>query len=411
MPTKRLVADLPPSADAFGTPARSKTHSMGTQGRSTMRTVALDLGGKITFCEVAKGEPIRRGVVRSFEGLLDLLGPETAKARVAVEACREAWYVARRLEEWGHEPVIVDTTRVRQLGVGHHKRKTDRLDAEVLARALEEGRIPRAWRLSPHRQALRMYLSVRRSLVETRAQYVTMVRGIARAHGTRIPDCASEDFVAKLEGHRLGEELRALIEPLMAVLRALEPQLRLADASIEKLCMEEPAILQLSTTPGVATIIAASFVSVVDDPKRFRDAHQVEAYLGLVPSEHTSVHRKLGSITKQGNSYLRALLVQAGWCILRSKAVDPLVLWAKATAARRGKRIAVVAVARRLVGVLWAMWRKGTVYDPEHLAHAAQRGIEDQQRLLEIRNRGLAQAARKARHSLTCSRKEVAAIT
>jgi transposase len=376
-----------------------------------MRSVALDLGGKITFCEVAKGKVVARRVVKSLESLMDLLGPQTARAQVAIEACREAWYVAGRLEEWGQEPLIVDTTRVRQLGVGHHKRKTDRLDAEVLARAVEEGRIPRAWRLSPHRQALRMYLGVRRGLVETRATYVTTVRGLARAHGARIPACDPEDFIAKVDGLELGEELRALVEPLLAVLRAVEPQLRTTDACIEKLCNEESAILQLSTTPGVATIIAAAFVSVIDDPKRFRHAHQVEAYLGLVPSEHTSVHRKLGSITKQGNSYLRALLVQAGWCILRSKAKDPLVLWAKATAARRGKRIGVVAVARRLVGILWAMWRKGTVYDPDHLARAERRGIEDQQRLLQMRAKALVQAARKARRSLTSVRKEDTATT
>lgn len=365
-----------------------------------MRSVALDLGGKITFCEVANGKVVERKTVQRLDDLMGVLGPRTGKARVAIEACREAWYVARRLEEWGQEPVIVDTTRVRQIGVGHHKRKTDRLDAEALALALEEGRIPRAWRLAPHRQALRMYLSVRRAIVECRAHYVATVRGLARAHGIRIPSCDPKDFVDKLDGLHLGD-LRVLIEPLVAVLRTLEPQLRTADACIEKLCMDEPAILQLSTTPGVGTIVAAAFVSVIDDAKRFRHAHQVEAYLGLVPSEHTSVHRKLGSITKQGNSYLRALLVQAGWCILRSKAKDPLVLWAKTTMARRGKRIAVVAVARRLVGILWAMWRKGTVYDAEYLAHAAQRGIEGQQRQLEIRARALAQAARKARRSLT----------
>ncbi len=83
-------------------------------------------------------------------------------ARVAIEACREGWHVAERLTAWGHGPVMVDTTRVKQLGIGHHGRKNDRIDAEGLATALLSGRIPQAHILSPARQRLRLVLAVRR---------------------------------------------------------------------------------------------------------------------------------------------------------------------------------------------------------------------------------------------------------
>jgi transposase len=367
-----------------------------------MRSVALDLGGKITFCEVLGGKVVGRKTVKALEELRGVLGPQTPPARVAFEACREGWWVADRLEEWGHEPVMVDTTRVRQLGVGQHGSKTDRKDAEALAVALEQGRLPRAYRLSPHRQVLRKQLSVRKGLVETRAGYITMVRSLARSYGLRMRGCEAEQFVGVVKETALGEELRSVVEPLVAMLEALEPQLRTADGKVEELCRQEPAVMELCTTPGVSIVIAAQYVSVIDDPKRFKHAHQVESYLGLVPSEHTSVHRKLGSITKQGNSYLRALLVQAGWCVLRSKARDPLVLWAKEVSRRRGKRIAVVGVARRLAGILWAMWRKGAIYDAEHLARAGQQGIEEQQQALERRKAALVRAERKARRSLSC---------
>jgi transposase len=362
-----------------------------------MRSVALDLGRKITFCEVSEGKVLRRATVGSFGDLERLLGPRTAPARVAIEACREVWHVERRLREWGHEPLVVDTTRVKQLGVGHHNRKTDRIDAEVLARAVEKGSIPLAHVLSPHRQALRMQLSVRRGLVETRANHVTMVRGLARAHGVRLPSCQVEDFARNVDESALGEELRLLVAPLLEVIRLLDPRIAEMDRKLETLCATEPVVLRLCTARGVGLIVAAAFVSVVDDARRFRHAHQVEAYLGLVPSEHTSVHRRLGSITKQGNSYLRALLIQAAWCILRSRGQDPLALWAKAIAQRRGKRIAVVALARRLVGVLWAMWRDHTVYDPARLAQAAARGLEQQVQTLEAQKEALQRAARKKR--------------
>ncbi len=362
-----------------------------------MRSVALDLGRKITFCEVAGEKVVRRATVGSFGDLERLLGPRAAPARVAIEACREVWHVERRLREWGHEPLVVDTTRVKQLGVGQHNRKTDRIDAEVLARAVEKGSVPLAHVLSPHRQALRMQLSVRRGLVETRANHVTMVRGLARAYGARLPSCAVEDFARQVEGVALGEELRHLVAPPIEVIRLLDPQIAKMDRKLETLCATEPVVLRLCTTPGVGLIVAAAFVSVIDEAKRFRHAHQVEAYLGLVPSEHTSVRRRLGSITKQGNSYLRALLIQAAWCILRSRGQDPLALWARAIAQRRGKRIAVVALARRLVGVLWAMWRDNTVYDPERLARAAVSGLKQQVQTLEQQRQALERAARKSR--------------
>lgn len=291
---------------------------------------------------------------------------------------------------------------------GAARPQTDRNDAEVLARAVEQDRIPLAHRLSEHRQELRKHLSVRRSLVETRAGYVTTIRGLARSYGVKIAGCEADQFVRAAEEASLGEELRSVIEPLVGMLRALEPQLRVSEAKLQALCDREPAVLLLSTATGVSTIVAAQYVSVIDEPKRFRHAHQVESYLGLVPSEHTSVHRKLGSITKQGNSYLRALLVQSAWCILRSAAKDPLVLWAKAISERRGKRIAAVAVARRLAGILWAMWKKGTVYDAGHLARAGQRGIEEEQQALERRRIALERAAKKAALSLRSLREGAA---
>ena len=124
-----------------------------------MRIVALDLGTKKTsYCALSQGEVVHRTTVSEIESLRPLLGPEQPAARVAIEACREAWFVHDLLVEWGNEVVLVDTTRSRQLGIGQHGRKTDRIDAETLARALEAGRIPLAHLLSPKRRELRRVL-------------------------------------------------------------------------------------------------------------------------------------------------------------------------------------------------------------------------------------------------------------
>jgi transposase len=327
-----------------------------------MRKVALDLGARKTvFCEVREGQVVGRATVTVVDSLASLLGPEQPKSVVAIEACREAWHVHDLLTRWGNEVVLVDTTRSKRLGIGQHGRKTDRIDAEVLALALERGGIPVAHVLSPHRRELRRWLNVRRSLVESRAQMVTTARGIARENGARLARCTTEHFGKNTRKQQLDPELRVVLEPLLKLLETITTELEVVEAKLAKLCATEPVITQLATAPGVGPVVAASFVSVIDDAKRFRSAHCVESYLGLVPSEDTSGgKRRLGAITKRGNKYLRALLVQSAWSILKNTdRHNPLRLWADAIVARRGKRVAVIALARRLVGVLWAMWRDG----------------------------------------------------
>jgi transposase len=316
---------------------------------------------------------------------------------VAIEACREAWFVHDRLVEWGNEVVVVDTTRSRQLGIGQHGRKTDRIDAEVLARALERGGIPVAHVLSPARRELRRILGVRRALVESRANLVTTIRGLVREEDGKLPSCATEHFARRLREQKLTAEVTSLIEPLLVLVEGIDAQLTGVETKLAQLCAQEPVVALLTTAPGVGTVVAACFVSVVDEAKRFRSAHQLESYVGLVPSEDTTGgKRRLGAITKHGNKYLRALLVQASWTIWRSSDEnDPLRLWVRKLAERRGKRIAVVALARRLVGVLWAMWRDGTVYDAPHLAQQGIRGLRGAVQSLDQQTMALAKAATK----------------
>jgi hypothetical protein len=178
---------------------------------------------------------------------------------------------------------------------------------------------------------------------------------------------------------------------------------------------KEPVIARLTTAPGVGLIVAAMFVSVIDEAKRFRNAHQVESYLGLVPSEDTSGgghKQRLGSITKHGNVYARTMLVQAAWAILRkSPSSDPLARWGHSVAERRGKRIAVIALARRLTGVLWAMWRTGTVYEAARVGIASAQGIARHAQALEVEASAMKRAAAKDRvRSRVCGSGKLARI-
>ena len=134
-----------------------------------------------------------------------------------------------------------------------------------------------------------------------------------------------------------------------------------ADAAVSALAASDRSREASMTATGVGPVVALTFAAVLDDPARFDgDAARASAFLGLVPSEASSGERRLqGHITKAGPSDLRALLVQASWTIWRgrSAAGAELRAWAHALAARRGRRIAIVALARRLSRVLFAMWR------------------------------------------------------
>lgn len=342
-----------------------------------MRNVALDLGNRITYARAEGGTVVERAVVANLAELEPLLGKGTAAAKVAIEACREAWHVHDVLKSWGQEVQLVDTTRARQLGIGHHKRKNDRIDAGVLALAIEKDAIPRAHVLSHHRRNLRELLGVRRSLTEARAGFVTHVRGICRGHGVKIPGCETEHFAKHARGV-LSDELMKLVAPLIELLESMSSRIDKVDEQLAAVTAEEPAAARLQTVPGIGPVTAAAFISVLDDPKRFNRAHEVESYLGLVPSEFTSGKRKLGSITKQGNSYLRALLVQSAWSLLKTRRPNPLRTWAQSVQRRRGKKVGAVALARRLAGVLWAIWYEGTVFDAERVGAQSEKGLREQ---------------------------------
>jgi transposase len=220
---------------------------------------------------------------------------------------------------------------------------------------------------------------------------------LVREQGGHIPGCKTGYFASKVRTQKLTPDICQLIEPLLVLVESMDAQLSRSEQQLAALCAQEPIIAALTTAPGVGSVVAACFVSVVDEAKRFRSAHHIESYVGLVPSEATTGgRRRLGAISKEGNGYLRALLVQAAWTILRSgDKRDPLHLWGNKIAQRRGKRIAVVALARRLVGVLWAMWRDGTVYDAQHLAQQGVHGLRGAIQDLEQQTAALQRAAKK----------------
>jgi transposase len=243
--------------------------------------------------------------------------------------------------------------------------KTDRRDARTLCDACRLGAYRAVHRASDAQRHVRAELAVRDALVRTRTRYVALIKALVRRDGLRLTQGEPERTVAKVAALALPPALAAELTPLLALLEPLNQQIAAADQRLTVLASTDPVVQRLTSAPGIGPVTATAFVATLDDITRFPTAHQVEAYLGLVPSERSSGERRhRGRITKQGNTRMRWLLVEAGWRVLRSPRPEAagLKAWAERIAVRRGKRVAVVALARRLAGVLYAMWRDGTMY-------------------------------------------------
>jgi transposase len=302
-----------------------------------------------------------------------------APARILLEASTESEWVATHLEALGHTVIVADPNFAPMYATLTRRIKTDRRDAQALMEACGLGAYREAYRLSPARHHLRTLLGVRDTLVHTRTRWIAVCRTRIRALGLRVPSGGTERFgarVAALDLPTRAPTLGAELTPLLAPLPGLTAEITRLEAELTALAAADPVITRLATAPSVGVITAAGVVAVLDDITRFRSAHAVEAYLGLVPGEDSSAERRRrGAITKSGHGRARWLLVEAGWRLLRSTApaAAPLRAWGQAIAARRGKHIAAVAVARRLAGVVYAMWRDGTDYDGGRLARPGRR--------------------------------------
>lgn len=238
------------------------------------------------------------------------------------------------------------------------------------------GHYRRAHRVSAAARDLRRTLRVRTQLVRARAGAICVARSLLRQEGLRVASGTAECVLDRLARVPLSPALTTILAPVRALITHLNAQLAALDATLRTQARADARVRRLMTAPGVGPLVALHFVAGLDTPARFGgSAARASAYLGLVPSEDSSAERRLkGHITKTGPRDLRALLVQASWTVWRSKTADAQALraWAHALAARRGRRIAVVALARRLSRILYALWRDETEFQaPRHPAAAA----------------------------------------
>jgi len=315
------------------------------------------------------GQVLERRVLTRADRLRKVL-QEHRGSPVLIEASTESHWVARCLEDDGHTVIVADPNFAPMYGMRQRRSKTDLRDAQALAEACRTGTYRRCHQASDESRAIRVELRVRAMLVRQRAAQISLVRALARGDGGRIPNATSRSFVSQVRRSGLSERLMVQLDPLLAMITALCDQIAELDVRLADRARDHATARLLCTAPAVGVITALAFVSALDDAGRFTDSEEVASFLGLVPREWSSAERhRFGHIHKAGPAQLRWLLVEAAWRILLLKdpASEPLRRWAQRIAVRRGRWIAIVALARRLGCVLYTMWRSGQPYSAARL--------------------------------------------
>jgi len=208
-------------------------------------------------------------------------------------------------------------------------------------------------------------LNVRQELVQARTRAISLARAITRAAGFRIRSSRTETFLTRLDALDLPSPMKATLLPLRSVIEVLDDELASADDQFAAMVTNDVMVKRLTTLPSIGPITATAFVAALDDVSRFTGAGQVTSYLGLVPREYSSGERQYrGRILRSAHPHVQSLLVQAAWRLSRSSSPDTAGLrtWALAITRRRGKKVAMVALARRLARILFAMWRDESEY-------------------------------------------------
>jgi transposase len=340
-----------------------------------MDHVAIDLGSRESQICVrsSDGQVLKEDRVptRSLGKYLARRPP----SRVVLEACAEAFSVADAALAAGHETIVVPASLAPSLGVGDRGIKTDVRDSRNLSEAsCRMSRLPSVHvptRASRDRKSM---CGVREALVQARTKLVNTVRGWGRAQGIGTIRSGSVATFARRLREKVSEqqaELPAYITRMLIAIDTLSVQICEADDEVEGKAKEDPTCRLLMTAPGIGPTASVRFAAAVDEIKRFPGAHRLESYLGLTPGEDSSSTRKRRTgVTKAGAPKVRWALVQSAWVARRYYKDDPLVVWSFEVEKRRGKKVAVMALARRLAGVLYAMWRDGKEYDSHHLARA-----------------------------------------
>jgi len=334
-----------------------------------MNIIGLDIGkrkSQVCVGDVDGTIVLEKRIDTSRESF-DAFFSQYRPGRILLEASNSAEWIARQLEALGLEVIVGDPRFSPMYAQIDRHIKTDKRDARGLMLANRLGAFKRAHRRSDESRDLRARLLVRAGVVKMRVRTATALRAMLESRGIAIGACEVESLGDHVDGVEVEEGFGLAILPMVAQLDQLNETIAELDAELAQASAAHPVASRLDKVVGVGPLTALAFVTAIDDPKRFDNARQVASFFGFVPSEHSTGERqqRRGRSTRIGDRLTRSYLIQAAWSLRRSKKPEVAALkgWASEIERRRGTNIAVHALARRLVRILFALWRDGAHFD------------------------------------------------
>jgi len=329
------------------------------------RSIGLDVHRD--FCEVAVADGGRARsagrVVTSVEDLELFAASLAGDDRVVLEATGNALAIARLIEPHVGEVVLANARQLK--AISHARVKTDKVDARVLADLLAADLIPPVWVGDERVRMLRRLVSRRRGLVKRRTQVKNEISAVLHRNLKGRPP-ASDPFGRKgriwLAAQELPADERLTVDAALRQLDFLGAELAEIDRLVAVQAQGDEDVRRLLTVPGVDVTTAVTLIAVIGDARRFRTSRQLVGYLGLHPRvrQSGSEPARHGRLSKEGSAAARHVLVEAAWTAARSP--GPLHAFAARVAARRGRQVAAVAVARKLCVLCWCLLTRGEDY-------------------------------------------------
>src|ERR1700694_3016743 len=345
-------------------------------------TIGMDLGDRFTYycvLDEAGEVMVEQKLPTTPQAMKQVFGA-IPSSRVALETGAHSPWVSRQLTQLGHEVIVAHARNVRL--IGESSRKDDRLDARTLARLarIDPGLLGPVRHRSAKAQIHLTVIRARAALVSTRTALVNAARGLTKSYGQRLNKCGTEQM-NRDSAKGLSQELREALDPLLREIESLNERIAEYNGRIEQIAKEvQPEVARLKQVKGVGTLIALTYVLTLDDPQRFRRSRDAGCFLGLRPGRRNSGQSEPQlHISKEGDRYLRTLMVQGAHYILGPFGQDSdLRRWGLKLAERGGKNAkkrAVVAVARKLAVLLHRLWVGGEVYEPLRNSQKAMREV------------------------------------
>ncbi|WP_170419788.1 IS110 family transposase [Ruegeria atlantica] len=283
---------------------------------------------------------------------------------VGMEAGPLSQWLHKHLTDAGFETVLMETRHVKSV-LKAMPIKTDRRDAEGIARLLQTGWYRSVHCKSASAQETRALLTARRSLQRGILNLELSIRGVLRNFGLKVGKVSKGEYEARIRELAIGNPMLELA--VVATLNAratMKDQFAELDRQLLALAKRDPVSRLMMTMPGVGAIVALTVKSAIDDPGRFKSSKDVGPWAGLTPKRNQSGETDIvGRITKAGDTSLRAALYQAATVMLNNAKHNWLTAWALRVASRRGKKRATVALARRICVVLHNMWQHRTKFE------------------------------------------------